>query len=110
MIRGKNNKFYFIEQDKYGSFDTVYALVFEDPGLHGCWQWKKQRVIGLDSGGTIALELDPFTTKGYRNSKMSSKSSDSKSKDSLFLIDSQLQVKKIQESHDESQPYNIEER
>ena len=61
MIRGLNDKFYFIENDKSSNFDIVYALQFERPERQqDVWRWKKYPVYELNQGHCISLEIDPF--------------------------------------------------
>ena len=60
MIRGHNNRFYFVEKDKTGTFDTVNVLELQIPEGQECWKWTKYPVFMLGSGHIIALEIDPF--------------------------------------------------
>ena len=65
MVRGSNNKFYYVECDKSQAFDLIYELhVFLRPNSDdNCWSkkwdWTKKQIFELNSGRAIALELDP---------------------------------------------------
>ena len=64
MIRGLNDKFYFIEKDKSSNFDIVYALQMIRPERQqDVWRWKKYPVYELNQGHCIGLEIDPFAAQ-----------------------------------------------
>ena len=58
MVRGHNNRFYFIESDTLGSQHQIMELrVFQKPESKK-WDWIK-RVIFEPPSDVIALEIDP---------------------------------------------------
>ena len=58
MVRGNNNRFYFIESDSSGQQHQIVELrVFQKTDSKK-WDWNK-RVIFEPSSYVIALEIDP---------------------------------------------------
>ena len=63
MVRGLNDKFYFVEKDSSGTYDIIYAVHLEIREEKQCWEWKKYPVYETSSGRIVSLEIDPFATE-----------------------------------------------